>query len=237
MKIKEIVQRVESMMARGVSTSLMSSYISRPWIYNMLVTYRSKLVGQKINKKQRISQWNKQTLSCVTLVDVDASECPCDHSGCLVRRTAERLPEFMLGLSDYAIDGIYTNDRKVKINLMGMNGAMYNRHSRYASKLPYAYLHDGYLFLVNCGDWYSATIVGLFEDPIEAHKWWLDNNACGSDETTCSFDYMEFDFPIDTDMTDTIVMLCANELSMVFQRQPQQKADEDNGNERRSEDE
>ena len=75
MKIGEIVQRVQSLYSKGVHSD--DSRLSARHIYNKLLTVRARLISQEAKKKQKISQWNYQTISCIELIKVPAHECPC----------------------------------------------------------------------------------------------------------------------------------------------------------------
>ena len=99
MKIGEIVQRVQSLYSKGVHSD--DSRLSARHIYNKLLTVRARLISQEAKKKQKISQWNYQTISCIELIKVPAHECPClPPIGCDMLRSKYKLPKPLSGLSD-----------------------------------------------------------------------------------------------------------------------------------------
>lgn len=225
MKTGELIQRIEDLLVQGIEKSDIDMHIPRPWIYSLLVAYRSKLIGQKINKKQFVSEWCKQTLRCIPLVSVPDNECECEGGLCTIKRTEYPVPELMAGLSDYAISRITSNG--AKISLVKPNEANYIGYTRYASKKPIAYIRNGYVYVIASSFINSINITGLFEDPWEAAKWNAENTICeGTEMNKC--DILSFDFPLDNDMADTITMLVVNEIGMGFRNlgQRQEKENE-----------
>lgn len=235
MKVVEIIQRVESLMAKGISVSIEGGYISRRWIYNLMVGFRAKIIGQEVNKKQKISDWNKQMLTCVELVDATLSECECISKDVCsyMKRTKNRIPEIMSGLSDYAIDSITNSTGGLKIDLVKYNQSKYNRYSKYSSKKMSAFIYDGYVFLENAKHLQAINILALFEDPLEVEKFNAENDICNKDSVCADcISPLDIEFPIDNDKIDTLVMLVINEISMAFlNRNQQQKQEEENDRE------
>ena len=74
MKIGEIVTRIQSLYSKGVASD--DSRLSNRLIYNKMLTVRSRLVVEQAKKKQRISRWNYQTISCIELIEVSTADLP-----------------------------------------------------------------------------------------------------------------------------------------------------------------
>ena len=120
MKIGEISQRVQSLYSKGVSSD--DSRLSSRHIYNKLLTTRAKLISEQAKKKQRVSQWNYQVISCIELIKVPAHECPClPPIGCDMLRSKYKLPKPLSGLSGSLIQTVTTIDRGKKLNEVSMN--------------------------------------------------------------------------------------------------------------------
>lgn len=223
MRIGEIIQRIEAALTKSVKKSDFMSYIPRPWIYNIIVSARSRLIGQKINKKQFIPSFNKQTLTCIPLVKVNDNDCDCDGGVCKILRTEDKLPDIMSGLSDYSIENINSNG--VKIPLVKPNHAKYSGYSKYTGTMQCAYIQNGYLYVKGINFGSNVNITALFEDPVEAVKWNNRNTTC-KDSISNICDIMGFEFPIDNDMVDIVVALAINEIINGMQNQkPQNKED------------
>lgn len=224
MKVSEVIQRVESLISKGMSVSLEGGYISRRWIYNILSSYRSKLLVQKFNKKQRISSFSRQTISCLALEDVPVDECSCDGIElCTMKRTVAKIPELLLGLSEYAIESIIGNGNR--IDLVRFNEAKYQKYSRFSKKKTTAWLKDGYLYFNNADYIDYVSVTALFNDPVEVERFNMEHNHCGDYDyqNRCFTNPLDIDFGLDDDMIDTCVMMAVQELSMAFLQQKQQQ--------------
>ena len=75
MLVKEIIQRIQSLYSKGVQSS--DSRLTARHIFNKVLTVRTKLLSQQSAKKQKISDWNYQTISCVELIEIPPHQCPC----------------------------------------------------------------------------------------------------------------------------------------------------------------
>lgn len=220
MKIGELVQRIQSLYSRGVDsddTRLMSRHI-----YNKLLTVRSRLISQEAKKKQRISQWNYQVLSCVELIKVPAHECPCiPPVGCEILRSKHKLPRPLTGLSGSLIQSVTTIDRSKKINEISLNAVNSQKGNKYASKAISYFIENGYLYISTPKTNLSVVrVVGLFEDPVEVNNFRSYCNEDCKDCLSCT-DYQEEEFPIDNDLIDAMIELSINELVILFDQSSQ----------------
>lgn len=219
MKISEIVQRIQARYSKGVPSD--DSRLTSRHIYNKMVSVRTVLITQRLKKKQRISPWNYQTLPCVELETVPASECPCVAPvGCSIVRSKFPLPRPLAGLSDYAIQSVTTIERSVKIDSITLNAVNSLKGNKYSAKKTNYFILNGYLYLTTYDVIGVVSVVGLFEDPIEAI---LFEGYCTT--TPICIDYPSVEFIIDTDLIDTLVELASEELIGNFSR-----SKEDNSN-------
>ena len=109
MKTEEIIQRVQSLYSKGVQSD--NSRLSSRHIYSKLLTSRSKLLHQKLSKRQKISQFNYQTLPCVELIEAPKNECPClPPVGCTILKSKYPLPKVLVSLNAHAIEYVTSVD-------------------------------------------------------------------------------------------------------------------------------
>lgn len=214
MKIGEIIQRIQSLYSKGVEsddTRLMSRHI-----YNKLLTVRARLISQDAKKKQRISQWNYQTLSCVELIKVPAHDCPClPPIGCEMLRSKHKLPKPLTGLSGTLIQTVTTIDRNQKLNEVTMNSVASQKGNKYTSKSNNYFIENGYLYVTTPNSKLSVVrVVGLFEDPNEVNMFKSYCEDC-IDCMDC-VDFSKEDFPLDNDMIDAMIELTIKELIVMF---------------------
>lgn len=219
MKLEDIIQRVQSLYSKGVESD--DSRLSRRHIYNKLLTTRSKLISQEAKKKQKISQWNYQTLYCVELIEVPKHECPCiPPIGCNLLRSKNPLPEPITGFSDDLIQSVSSIDREIKLDRITINAVKNLRGNKYTYNKPNYFIQSDYLYVTTYSLIKQLVVIGLFEDPIEAAKYESICDEC-TNCTDCSecpdcFDYLNFDFPIDNDMIDVLIELTSKELVVMF---------------------
>lgn len=211
MKIKEIIQRVQSLYSKGVQSD--DTRLSNRHIYNVLMSVRSTLITQQINKKQGISAWNYQTLPCVELVKVPSHECPCiPDIGCEIVRSKYKLPAPLNGLNGHIIHSVTSIDRKIKFDEVKLNSINYQKGNKYTSSKVNYFIHQGYLYLSTPSKIEVVSVTALFEDPIIASKF---INYCDNSNNNC-IDYLEQEFPLDKDLETTTIQMVSEELIQLF---------------------
>ena len=218
MLIEEIIQRVQSLYSKGVQSD--DSRLSSRHIYNKLLTVRSRLISQEAKKKQKISQWNYQTISCIEMIEVPSHECPCiPPVGCDILRSKYKLPKPLSGLSGSLIQSVTTIDRLTKINEISISAIKSLAGNKYSKKDLSYFIEDGFLYISTPTKLQVIRLVGLFEDPILVRKY---ENFC-STCTECDncVDYEKEEFPIDNDMIDGLLELTVQELVIMFSQSVQ----------------
>ena len=214
MTIGEIIQRIQSLYSKGVNSD--DSRLMNRHIYNKLLTVRARLISQEAKKKQRISQWNYQTIPCVELIKVPAHDCPCiPPVGCEILRSKYKLPKPLSGLSGTLIQSVTSIDRSLKIDEISINAIKAQKGNKYTPKKINYFIQSGYLYISTPTKLEVVSVIGLFEDPIEVKTF---IGLCGAECEDCKdcIDYQEENFPIDNDLTDAMIELSINELVQVF---------------------
>lgn len=213
MKIGEIIQRVQSMYSKGVQSD--DSRLTPRHIYNKLLSTRSRLIYQKANKKQKLNQWNFQTLECVELIKAPLNECPClPPVGCTISRTKYKLPKPITNLTNHLIQSVISTDGSQVYSEILIQDYIYKKGNKYtANKIDY-FIQNGYLYLTHKRVPKAISITGLFENPLDVYAY---PSLCpsGSEEEEC-FDIMEQEFPIDEDLIEPLIELSLQELVIMF---------------------
>ena len=236
MIIKVIAQRVQSLYSKGVQSD--DSRLSTRHIYNTLLGFRSRLLIQKINKRQPVSQWVYQTLNCVELVKAKPYECPClPPVGCTIMKTKYPLPQPLTGLMEgHMIQSVTSLDGSVIYSETTWEQKKYKKGSKYTADKPDFYIRDGYLFITTKKGPKAITITGLFQDPLEVYAY---PSICGKEEcveegpqvaansddplippTICPEceSPLNKDLPFENDMEGTLIEMTAKELIENFNR-------------------
>ena len=225
MLISEIIQRVQALYSKGVASD--DSRLSSRLIYNKLLTTRARLISQEAKKKQKISQWNYQTLSCIELIKVPTQECPCiPPTGCEILRSKYKLPKPLSGLSGNLIQSVSTIDRSEKINEISLNAIRSLSGNKYSKTTLRFFIESGYLYLSTPRDVNFVKIVGLFEDPMEVKKYETYCETC-QDCIEC-LNYDQEEFPIDNDMIDPLIELAVQEIVIMFSQSQQDLTNDSN---------
>ncbi len=213
MKIKDIIQRVQSLYSKGVQSD--DSRLSNRHIYNKMLTVRARLISQEAKKKQKVSQWNYQTIPCIEMIKVPSHQCPClPPLGCDILRSKYKLPEPLTGLSGELIEWVRTIEKSIKIDYISINALNSQKGNKYTNKKLQYFIEDGYLYISTPTKLKVVSMRGLFEDPLEVEDFIGYCDEC-EDCNKCR-DYMENDFPLDNDMIDTLIEMIVNEVVILF---------------------
>ncbi len=214
MRTDEIIQRVQSQYSKGVQSD--DSRLTARHIYNKMLTVRSKLLGQQAKKRQKISQWNFQTISCVELIKAPIHECPClPPMGCEIFRTKYILPEPLTDLNQHLLQSVTTLNGNVIFSEITWNEKKYKSSNKYTGDKPDYFIRNGYLYVTQKRGAKIISITGLFENPWDVEKY---PSACPDECTDCGCETpFEMNFPIDNDMIDTLVEMAKVELVDEFQ--------------------
>ena len=215
MTVGDLIQRVQSLYSKGVESD--DSRLTRRHIYNKLLSVRSTLIFNKVNKKQFISQWNFDTLPCVELIKVEGHECPCiPPVGCEILRTKFKLPKPISSLSSHLLDSVTSIDGSVIFDETTWKGKKWRKGDKYTSKKPDFFIKDDFLYITVTRKLKAIDIVGLFNDPVEIANFpSICDNDC-QDCDTCPESPLDVEFNIDDDLIDTLIELSVKELVYLF---------------------
>ena len=185
-------------------------------IYSKLISLRSKYISQQAKKKQKINQWNFQTLSCVELIKTDIHNCPCiPPIGCKVLRTKYPLPKPLTDLNRHLIQSVTSLDGTIIFSEIQWDEVKYKASSKYTATKPDFFIRNGYLYLIGLTQRMRhlniITITGLWEDPLVSYNF---IGKCEEDCTDCEdcTSALDKDFHIDGENVDWIISEAAEEL-------------------------
>ena len=219
MLVKEIIQRIQSLYSKGVQSS--DSRLTARHIFNKVLTVRTKLLSQQSAKKQKISDWNYQTISCVELIEIPPHQCPCiSPLGCELVRSKFKLPKPIMNLSNHIIKNVSSIDGSVRYSEITLSEKKYKSGNKYTANKPDYFIQDGFLYLTHKkGTPRVVMLTGLFEDPIQAKDFEI---MCSEDSMMDCLSPLDYDFPIDADMVDTLIQLSVEELVRFFNTEGQE---------------
>lgn len=206
MLVGEVLQRIVSLYSKGVQSD--DARLTYRHAYNKLLSSRAKYLIQKAKKRQQISTWCYQTLSCVKVIDVPITECPClPISGCTVKRSEYKLPKPITGLINNNIDWILSLDGSIRFDESTRAEMLHIKGNKYTSG-NYRYVIDkGYAYFYGKNVPRVVQVRMLCEDPVEAIKF-ID--ACGECEECV--DIFDMEFPMESGYIDYIIEDAVKEL-------------------------
>lgn len=225
MTIGELIQRVQSLYSKGVQSD--DSRLSSRHIYNKLLTVRSRLLSQQAKKKQKISQWNYQTIPCLKLIEAPINECPClPPIGCKIYRSEFPLPEVMTDYNGHLIESVTSIDGSIIYDEITWKEKKYKSANRYTKNKPDYFIRgekDKYIYITykeNATQIIALT--ALFENPLEAMSY---IGYCDEDTIDCESP-LDKNFPIDLDMVDALIEITVQELVLLFSQSIEDKTND-----------
>ena len=155
------------------------------WIDNT----RALLLKRELDKDNYISSDLVQTLGCVPIELVDASECGCVTVGCKILRTVDRIPNLIEGATKTYLTRVGPIQiGSAPFSLIPYERAQWEADSRYKVTTK-VFLHNGYIYIIPPDNKLNLmkyiSISGIFENPEDVANF-VDcpgGNACYTDES------------------------------------------------------
>lgn len=144
------------------------------WIHQA----RAKFIAEAIQRRDNITDTWIQSISCMELIQVDASECCLVDTNCFVLRTKDKLPPTIEYYQDNGIIRVVTADGTV-IAKSNAFAEKYGSYNKYTGNKRSWFLQNGYLYITSEQLMTYITVYALFENPMDL----ADFTACNGD--TC----------------------------------------------------
>lgn len=215
MKVGELIDRISNLYSKGLPSD--DSRLSNRFIYNKLLTVRSRLIVQELNKKRSLSSWMYQRLHCIQLVEVDATEnCPCvPPSGCYVLRTKYKLPKPISGLYNANLRFVGTLLGK-RIQVMSSNSIPFLKGNKYSKDISAYFESEGYLYVVANKRLEFIMAEGVFEDPLEVKDFLKHCNKEQCTNCNSCESFLDQEFPLEAALIEPLIELSLQELIEIF---------------------
>lgn len=213
MVLKTFIDTIISAVSGGVQSD--DRQINPKFVYHTLLPIRSRLISQKINKKQKISDWTYQTIPCIKLIPVDAVMCPCvPPDGCKVMRSEKKIPKPLTGLTFMAIEGLYIPDMSERIIYTTKIGMERSKGGKYTSgnKNRKFMIVDEYIYVYGEHIPDHVVLRGILYDPLKALDFKGDCEESGLGPNTECLSPIDLDFPIDADLEEPLMDLTLDKI-------------------------
>lgn len=224
MKVKELVERVQSLYSRGAPSD--DSRLSNRLIYNKLLSVRSLLIFQKINKKQKLSDWNYSYLECIELIKVPLADCPCVPSdGCVILRTKNKIPNPLSSIERPIVKDVLTlrGEEIVESTLKSVNKPSGYKFSKNVDK--YFFKNEYIYIMTNKPGLKLISLSGIFQDFMDVENF---EDFCNSPKRNICPDPLELNFNIDADLIEALIQISVEELVVFFQRGQENRVNNSN---------
>jgi hypothetical protein len=150
------------------------------------------------------------------MIKVPAHDCPClPPIGCSILRSEFKLPAPLSGLSGDLIDWVRTITRHKKIDRVSLNALESQKGNKYTSKKVQYFIENEYLYISTPTNLKVLAMRALFEDPLEAEKY---QGYCDCEDCADCEDIGNKEFPIDSDLVDTLIELTVQEVVILFSK-------------------
>lgn len=219
MKVNEIIYYIQNVLNKG-SRSDDSLYSDRQ-IYFILKNIRAKLIKQKYDKYNRLSESNYQLIDCMELVKEELYDCPCFTSDCKVLVTKYEVPNILNSRNNPLIE-VYT-PKGEKISRTTLDSYKYNQYSKTKKDKMFWFSHNDKIVVVGSTLMKAIRIKAIFEDPLELGDIvsYCTSNAC--------YDPSVSKFPLDAELVDSLTKMSYDELVRVMTIMPNDEINNSNG--------
>lgn len=164
--IGEVVSRVRGQ----IKSEAQDAFMTDRYIYSLVLKY-AQLFMRRQDSANKLKKFNSvwQSLPYVELIEVDKVEAECSgvQSGCIVKRTKEKLPTFMEGYWGPLIRTVSSIDGSME--MQATNPGTYismtkTTSHRYNTTKYFWYLNE-YLYMPNI-EWDAVKVEGVFEGDV-----------------------------------------------------------------------
>jgi hypothetical protein len=165
------LQDLHAQIDESLAINSVESSFSYEFYTDLINEQRSLWLRNEYNKNRSIDPYVVQTLGCVELEPVNPIDCCIAvPTGCKVLRTIKPIPNTIEFFFTKGIVSVGSPDiTKARLSLIDYARVSFIGHGRTTAKTVYAFLYDGYMYLISKNPDYLMlkyiTIRGIFEDP------------------------------------------------------------------------
>lgn len=193
MTLKEISYNILNLYRGGRSTN--NEHISLRQIEFNVKHYRAMLLRRDFARNGLVSRHVEQSLGCIELEKVNASQCCNLPIECDVVRTVVDIPRTIRFNFTDAITHVSDPSGLITIPVVDPLTVQFLPYDRFTKNTRKAYMIKDKLYIYNPGGMDTINIRGVFEDPEEVAKFECDGGDCYDDQS---------DFPLPLDMVQAI---------------------------------
>jgi hypothetical protein len=217
----EIISRIQALYSKGAASD--DSRLSARHVYSKIKTARSFLLKRELDRRksaQSISEWNIQTIPCVSMELVPPHECPCAPPvGCKILRSECPIPKpIQSNITGPYLTDVTSLDGSTVFTATTWSRKKYRNADKYTSNRPDYFLRDEFLYITVNTDLESIALSGIFEDPDEADNF-IEKCTCSEEKDfkiDCQPHYDRF-LKMDEYLVEPLIELTMKELLLLGQ--------------------
>ena len=174
-------------------------------IYFKIDTTRAFLIRQDQSKGRSLSDNIMQTISCVNVIEVSASECCNVTSDCTILRTKNKIPRPLeLHQKDLITRVSGSNIQAGSWNQIPYAKLQFSGISKWTKESTKWFLKDNYIYIINPPNINKISISGVFEKPSDLGNYVsCTGTSCYSPET---------EYPLSVHMIPTLKQLVLEDM-------------------------
>lgn len=219
--VGEYIGHLEAILSQGPKSD--EFRFSSKHLYNILIYIRAELIKNKANKFQLLSEFNYQTVSCLSLELANLNDCDClPGVGCKYLRTSQLLPEILSFKNGYLIKSV-TDMMGNNIPETTLEASLYDKYSLTKKNVTQYFIHNNRLYLTNNQSLEKINISAIFYDPTSTNGL----SSCATSVDTDCFDPKTQAFPMEKDLTSALFKMVYEEvvgISMSIPPNPENNA-------------
>jgi len=210
--VEEAIQSVQSLYNKGIRSK--DTRLSYRHTYSALLTARTLVLKQQLNKRQKVNDECFQDLPCIELEKALVHECPCvPNDKLFVLRSKEELPTIVSNLDGLIIQYVSSLDGATRYDMTTFENVKYMSGNKFTGNKPKYYIKNNRIYIIHSTLLKGIAASILAEDPIQAA---LFPSVCGDCiECNCK-DYTEFSFHTDRDTFSSVEKIAAEKLIIFF---------------------
>jgi len=193
MTLKEISYNILNLYRGGRSSN--NEHISLRQIEFNVKYYRAMLLRRDFAKNGMVSRHSEQSLGCIELEKVNASQCCSLPIECDVVRTVVDIPRTVRYNFNDAITHVADPSGLITIPVVDALTVQWLPYDRFTKNTRKAYMIEDRMYIYNPAGMDTINIRGVFEDPEETALFDCDGSDCYDDES---------DFPLPMDLVQAI---------------------------------
>jgi len=193
MTLNELAYNLLNLLRAGRSSN--DEQISLSQIKFNIKHYRAMFIRRDYARNGLVTRHLEQSLGCLDLIEVDASQCCSFEVGCPIYRTSLKIPRTVRLNFREAITYTGAVNGTQRIPMVEPYEVEYLMYDKYTKRNPKVFMIEDYMYIYNPNGISKINVRGIFEDPEELGAYNCETGVCYDSNSQ---------FPLPADMVSAI---------------------------------